>query len=290
MLNECNLKNFIEWVIQHCDKNTSNKVSSFNELVKCLRNNCRSLRNNCRSTIVEYKQDINDVMENAENKLELGNGKNRKRCYGVYIIYCVCKPEKNDDCKKMIEEGRGEVLYIGKGGTLEWDASYKEQDVIERIFKARRSINTNFIERLLRDFMESLKERLIQEINERKERLIKEINESENSNKESSLVEEIKRLIEKINENSNKKSFSIEVSSEVWFKCLCKVCELLPSKKASSQSCEPKLCIEIICIDVLDDNNRKPQCKLLTPAFIESLLLSCYLCEKGKLPLFNEEL
>ncbi len=281
MLNECNLKNFIECAIQHCDKNTSNKVSSFNELVKCL-------RNNCISTIVEYKQkDIKKVMEEAIKKLGLEDkdrDRNRKMCYGVYIIYCVCKREKNDDCIKIIEEGCGEVLYIGKGGTLEWDASYKEQDVIERIFKARRSINTNFIERLLRDFMESLKERLI-----------KEINESENSNKESSLIEEIKELIEKvikeeINENSNKKSFSIEVSSEVWFKCLCKVCELLPSKKASSQSCEPKLCIEIICIDVLDDNNRKPQCKLLTPAFIESLLLSCYLCEKGELPLFNSEL
>jgi len=281
MLNECNLKNFIECAIQHCDKNTSNKVCSFNELVKCL-------RNNCRSTIVEYKQkDIKKVMEEAIKKLELEDkdrDRNRKMCYGVYIIYCVCKREKNDDCKKIIEEGHGEVLYIGKGGTLEWDASYKEQDVIERIFKARRSINTNFIERLLRDFMESLKERLIEEINE-----------SENSNKESSLIEEIKGLIEKvikeeINENSNKKSFSIEVSSEVWFKCLCKVCELLSSKKASSQSCEPKLCIEIICIDVLDDNNRKPQCKLLTPAFIESLLLSCYLCEKGELPLFNSEL
>ncbi len=210
MLNECNLKNFIECAIQHCDKNTSNKVSSFNELVKCL-------RNNCRSTIVEYKQkDIKKVMEEAIKKLELEDkdrDRNRKMCYGVYIIYCVCKPEKNDDCKKIIEEGRGEVLYIGKGGTLEWDARYQEQDVIERIGNTRSECKSN-----------------------------------------------------------NKKY----ISSNKWFENL------------SQQY--GRICIEIICIDVLDNNNRTPQCKLLTPAFIEKLLLSCYLCERGKLPQCNSEL
>jgi len=169
-------------------------VFSFRDLVECL-------RSRFKSTIVEYEQGIKPAKEEASEKLELGNGE--KRCYGVYIIYRVYSTEKK--CEDLVKRGCGEVLYIGKGGTLESDARYNDQDVIGRICNTRSKGKT----------------------------------------------------------------------ANQWFKDM---------KRCG------RICIEIICIDVVDGNNRTPQCKLLTPAFIESLLLSCYLYERGKLPQFNCEL
>lgn len=228
MLNECNLKNFIECAIQHCNKNTPDKVFSFRDLVECL-------RSRFKTTIVEYEHNITTARDKAKTNLKLGNRK-RKRCYGVYIIYCVYSTEK--ECEDLVKRGCGEVLYIGKGGTLECDAQYKDQDVIERVFDAPKSISSCSVARVTQRFG------------------CKPCNEGQKNSRD-------------------------------WFDCLKKVSELICLKKANY---EYKLCIEIICIDVVNNNNRTPQCKLLTPAFIESLLLSCYLCEKGELPLFNSEL
>ena len=64
MLNECNLKNFMECAIQHCNKNTPDKVFSFRDLVECL-------RSKFKSTIVEYKQGI---LRNRKNRKKIGKG------------------------------------------------------------------------------------------------------------------------------------------------------------------------------------------------------------------------
>ncbi len=213
---EDRLKNFIKRTLCHRNKNTSNKVCGFRKLVEYL-------RSKFSSTIVEYEQDKQDkqgikrvsikrVIEKAKGNLQLVGG---NKCYGVYIIYGIYGTEK--ECEDLVKRGCGEVLYIGKGGTLECNASYKEQDVIERIGNTRSECKPN-----------------------------------------------------------NRNTKNQYISSNEWFRNL------------SQQY--GRICIEIICIDVLDDNNREPQCKLLTPAVIEKLLLCCYLHERGKLPRCNLKL
>ncbi len=144
------LKEYIEELLCGSCEDGRSKVCSFEELVG-------ALRDVYKSTMVEYQHYTRRVKSKIRQSLDLGyKEKDRKMCYGVYIIYCLHETQENNSCENIFKGRSKEVLYIGKGGTLNGSGIYETQDSIKRIFEATKRISKDSIERVEKRFGKKL--------------------------------------------------------------------------------------------------------------------------------------